>query len=95
MVRPEPNGQDDDFERRVFERRVLVAYQAVLAGLEAAEARFLPDRGEALRSLYEQDAAGVIVSLYLYHEQHYGRDMADLIMAEVRVRLAARGDLSG
>ena len=95
MPPPELNGQDDDFEHRVFERRVLVAYQAVLAGLEAAEARFPPDRGEALRSLYEQEADAAIVSLYLYHEQHYGRDLTDLIMAAVRVRLAARGDVVG
>jgi hypothetical protein len=87
------SGQDDNFERRVFERRVLVAYKAVLAGLEAAEARFPRDRGEALRSLYEQDADGAIVSLYLYHEEHYGRDMANLIMTEVRLRLVARGDV--
>ena len=81
MPLPELDGQDGVFERRVFEFRVLVAYQAVLAGLEAAEIRFPWNRGDALRSHDEQDAAAAIVSLDLYHEQHYDR------------RLAARGDV--
>ena len=93
MPLPELDGQDGVFERRVFEFRVLVAYKAVLAGLEAAEIRFPWNRGDALRSHDEQDAAAAIVSLDLYHEQHYDRDMTDLIMAEVRLRLAARGDV--